>query len=210
MRSKMLAQRNLLRGGKRAKMAFVNFLGFDVQREMSGQVSLDSGGVIAEIATVRFAVDQRVGIVNVGLVRAVEFVVVHATPLGHGGESLLLRVVFHMRHQGSFFTTRVLAVSALEGLFARVGALMFDERTFRRGGVNADIATEWLLSGVRTKVGRQGSLLGRRVLAKIAFEGLFTRMRSHVFGQRALDGSGVRAKAAFERLFPRVFTYVCG
>ena len=51
-----------------------------------------------------------------------------------------------------------------------MGALMFDERTFRRGGVDADIATEWLLSGVRTKVGRQWSLLGRRVLAKIAYE----------------------------------------
>ena len=53
----------------------------------------------------------------------------------------------------TFFATGVLAVSAFEGFLSRVGALVFDERAFRGSGVDANVATERLLSSVRAQMG---------------------------------------------------------
>jgi len=145
----MLAEGYFLRGGKRAKVTLVDFLGLDVEREMPCQVALDSGRVVAQIATVGLPFHHGIGIVDVGLVHAVE-VLLHAAVGGHRRKSLrVFRMILHMSHQWSFFATRVLAISALERFFARVRALVFDERAFRGSRVDADVATEWFLSRMR-------------------------------------------------------------
>ena len=107
MRSKMLAQHDLLCGGKRAEVTLVDFLGLDMERQVPGQVFLDRRRIVAEIATVGLAVDHGVGVGYVGLVDGIKLVVAaaavlrHPAPgLGNGRESFLLRVVLHMRQQG--------------------------------------------------------------------------------------------------------------
>ena len=102
MRSKMLAEGYFLRGGKRAKVTLVDFLGLDVEREMPCQVALDSGRVVAQIATVGLPFHHGIGIVDVGLVHAVE-VLLHAAVGGHRRKSLrVFRMILHMSHQWSF------------------------------------------------------------------------------------------------------------
>ena len=98
----MLAEHDLLRSGEGAEMTFVDLLGLDVEREMAGEVLLDGGGIVAEVAAVGLAVDHGIGIGDVGLVDRVELVI-HAAALRHGRKSLrrlMLRVVLHMRQQG--------------------------------------------------------------------------------------------------------------
>ena len=98
----MLAEHDLLRSGEGAEMTFVDLLGLDVEREMAGEVLLDGGGIVAEVAAVGLAVDHGVRVGDVGLVDGVELVI-HAAALRHGRKSLrrlMLRVILHMRQQG--------------------------------------------------------------------------------------------------------------
>ena len=47
MRSKVLAEGYFLGGGERAEVTFVDFLGFDVEGEMTGQIALHRRRVVA-------------------------------------------------------------------------------------------------------------------------------------------------------------------
>jgi len=155
MRSEVLAQHYLLRGRECTKMTLVNFFSLDVQGEMSGQIFFDGRCVIAEIATVGLPVDEGVRIGDVGLVDRIKLVV-HTTTLGYWGEPCflcVLRVVLHVRQQGPFFTAGVLAIFALKRLFPSVCTHVFDQGALGRGGVDADVATERLLSSVRSQMG---------------------------------------------------------
>ena len=93
-------------------MAFVDFFGLDVERQVPGQVFLDRRRIIAEIAAVGFAIGHGVWIRDVGFVDGVKLLgaarataaVVgsrhSAAALRNGRKSLLLRVILHVRQQG--------------------------------------------------------------------------------------------------------------
>jgi len=205
----MLAQHDLLRSGECTEMTLVDFLGLDVQGEMTRKILLDGGGIVAEIAAVGLAIDERVGIRDVGLVDGVELVI-HAAALGHRGESfrLMLRVILHVRQQGPLFTTGVLAVFAFEWFFSSMCSHVFDQGALGSGGVDADVATERFFPSVGAQVGSQRSFLRGRVFAEVTFERLFPGMRAHVLGQRAVDRGGIRAETALERFLARMLAQV--
>lgn len=105
MRSKVLAEGNLLGSGKRAEMAFVDFLGFDVEGEMTGEIPFDRCRVVAQIAAVGLPVDHRVGVArDVRLVDAIVELLLHpatsatAAAGRNGRKSFLVRVILHVRH----------------------------------------------------------------------------------------------------------------
>jgi len=101
MRSKVLAEGNFLRGGKRAEMAFVDFLGFDMEGKMASKIAFHRCCVVAEVATVGLPVDYGVGVrSDVPLVSTIVELLLHAAAAAgrRGRESFLLRVVLHVRH----------------------------------------------------------------------------------------------------------------
>ena len=111
MRSKVLAKGNLLRGGKRAEMAFVDFFGLDVEGEMSGQIALDRRRVVAKVAAIGLPIHDCARVSpDVGFVDAVvELGRLHsataaASAAAGRGKAFLVRVILHVRHQWTWIS----------------------------------------------------------------------------------------------------------